>query len=337
VASHSQAFSWFKFQFQPGVEFDGREHTGPSANTGDHQATCYLSRGLSVSGHHRNLQFRGSSSLASSLSGLNINGTSVSSLLSQYLGSNSVSVPQFQFEDLGITLKLTPQILRNDAVSLALDMKVEALAGSSIDNIPILNNRALEINDHYPSRPYCDAGDVVSSSEMKALTGLPGLSELPGFQGTDQDRQKSSTELLITITPHVVRSGRMEVSSRRIDTGRGRSGRSGGWNSCVAKGMRAGYTYAWQGGSSSVVECFLAKEDVAGSTPVSRSNNLNLNRLRLRKFRLHTTVRCVWPRGVWLWGFFCLRRGTQVVRERSAKPLCVGSIPTRASIHFPNK
>ena len=27
-------------------------------------------------------------------------------------------------------------------------------------------------------------------------------------------------------------------------------------------------------------------------------------------------------------------RGTQVVRERSAKPLCVGSIPTRASILF---
>jgi hypothetical protein len=28
------------------------------------------------------------------------------------------------------------------------------------------------------------------------------------------------------------------------------------------------------------------------------------------------------------------RRGTQVVRERSAKPLRVGSIPTRASIKF---
>jgi hypothetical protein len=27
-------------------------------------------------------------------------------------------------------------------------------------------------------------------------------------------------------------------------------------------------------------------------------------------------------------------RGTQVVRERSAKPLCVGSIPTRASNLF---
>ena len=39
------------------------------------------------------------------------------------------------------------------------------------------------------------------------------------------------------------------------------------------------YTYPWQGGSSSVVECFLAKEDVAGSTPVSRSNNLLLFQL----------------------------------------------------------
>jgi hypothetical protein len=34
-------------------------------------------------------------------------------------------------------------------------------------------------------------------------------------------------------------------------------------------------------------------------------------------------------------GFFSGRgRGTQVVRERSAKPLCVGSIPTRASNLF---
>jgi hypothetical protein len=33
----------------------------------------------------------------------------------------------------------------------------------------------------------------------------------------------------------------------------------------------------------------------------------------------------------------CLGRGTQAVRERSAKPLCVGSIPTRASTKKPNK
>ena len=61
-----------------------------------------------------------------------------------------------------------------------------------------------------------------------------------------------------------------------------------------------------------MVECFLAKEDVAGSTPVSRSKCL-LSAVHFTYNRRQG-------------------RGTQVVRERSAKPLCVGSIPTRASI-----
>ena len=71
-------------------------------------------------------------------------------------------------------------------------------------------------------------------------------------------------------------------------------------------------------GSSSVVECFLAKEDVAGSTPVSRSKKP----LPARSFLDSSQAIAAAPP----------RRGTQVVRERSAKPLCVGSIPTRASI-----
>ncbi len=164
-----------------------------------------------------------SSSLASSLSGLNVNGTSVSSLLSQYLGNSSVNVPQFQYEDLGITLKMTPQILHSDEVSLALDMKIEALAGSSINSIPILNNRALTSTITIPAGQTAMLATLVTTNETKALTGLPGLSELPGFQGTEQDRQKSSTELLITITPHIIRSGRIQVSSRRIASGRSAS------------------------------------------------------------------------------------------------------------------
>ncbi len=35
-----------------------------------------------------------------------------------------------------------------------------------------------------------------------------------------------------------------------------------------------------------MVECFLAKEDVAGSTPVSRSNNLRLYRSPMERQKL---------------------------------------------------
>ena len=72
-----------------------------------------------------------------------------------------------------------------------------------------------------------------------------------------------------------------------------------------------------------MVECFLAKEDVAGSTPVSRSKRPLLQQLRLA-LAAWAFVAQELASGLW--------RGTQVVRERSAKPLCAGSIPARASI-----
>ncbi len=71
-----------------------------------------------------------------------------------------------------------------------------------------------------------------------------------------------------------------------------------------------------------MVECDLAKVEVAGSTPVSRS-------------MIFLAVAPRTGEGLCSQGqhkrAFNSGRGTQVVRERSAKPLCVGSIPTRAS------
>ena len=156
------------------------------------------------------------STLSSALSGLNINGTSVGSLLSQYLGSNTATVPQFQFEDLGLTLNTTPQILRTGDVNLKLELKIEALAGGSIDSIPILNNRSLTSTVTVAPGQTALLVSEVSNSELRSVAGLPGLSELPGFQGTDKDLEKSSGELLITITPHIVRTQAMHVASRRL-------------------------------------------------------------------------------------------------------------------------
>ena len=64
------------------------------------------------------------------------------------------------------------------------------------------------------------------------------------------------------------------------------------------------YTSSLAAGVTQLVECDLAKVDVAGSSPVSRSKL---------------------PEAPWAPS---RRRGSQVVRQRSAKPLFVGSIPT---------
>jgi len=156
-------------------------------------------------------------SVASSVAGLNINGTSVGSLLQQFLGNNQVSVPQIQYEDLGLTLKATPAVLRDDTVQLKLDLKLESLGAGTINNIPVLNSRQLTSIATVPVGQTALLASEVSSQETKAVQGLPGLSELPGFQSTtNQNKTVSTGELLIAITPHVVREGGLHIASRPL-------------------------------------------------------------------------------------------------------------------------
>ncbi|MES2390858.1 MAG: hypothetical protein V4555_04400 [Acidobacteriota bacterium] len=158
-----------------------------------------------------------SSSLASSIGGLTANNPGLAALAAQYLNSGASNIPQFQYEDLGITLVATPQILHSGAVSLKIDLKIEALGGGTINSIPILNSRTLKSTVNVPAGQTAMLANVINSNETKSIEGLPGLSELPGFQGTDQDTIKDSQELLITITPHIVRQGSIHIASRRLD------------------------------------------------------------------------------------------------------------------------
>ena len=164
-----------------------------------------------------------SSTLASQLSGVSVNGTSAASLLAQYGGTSSASVPQVQYEDLGITLKSTPHIQRDDQVNIKLDLKIESLGAGSANGIPVLNNRAMTSTITIPSGQTALLASDINKTELRAIAGIPGLSELPGFQGTDKSKEVDSTELLITITPHIVREQRFRITSRRIAVEHGAS------------------------------------------------------------------------------------------------------------------
>jgi tetratricopeptide (TPR) repeat protein len=133
------------------------------------------------------------------------NSSSLSSLLSS-LTSSVPNVPQVEYQDLGLTLKATPQVMRNSEVALTVDMKIDALAGTAINGNPILNNRA------YSGVVTLKQGEGVvvisdlNKQESLAISGVPGISEVPGLNNaTGKDIQRSYATLLIVITPHVVR------------------------------------------------------------------------------------------------------------------------------------
>jgi Flp pilus assembly secretin CpaC len=96
--------------------------------------------------------------------------------------------------------------MRNSEVALTVDMKIDALAGTAINGNPILNNRA------YSGVVTLKQGEGVvvisdlNKQESLAISGVPGISEVPGLNNaTGKDIQRSYATLLIVITPHVVR------------------------------------------------------------------------------------------------------------------------------------
>jgi len=161
----------------------------------------------------------GISGTSSSLAGVTINGVSAQSLLNQYLGSSgSVSIPQIQYQDLGLTLKATPTVQKSGLVSMKLELKIEALTSGSLNNIPIIASR------QYLSEVTVRDGETallassLTRSESAAISGLPGLGELPGFQTATADTvtEKDSSELVLLITPHVVRHRSSAAAGPRI-------------------------------------------------------------------------------------------------------------------------
>jgi len=167
--------------------------------------------------------FSGLSSSTASIPGLTGAGSSSSltSLLGQ-LSSSVPNVPQVEYQDLGMTLKARSKVLRNDEVALTLDLKIVALGGSSVNGNPILNNRAYTGVVTLKK----DSGVVIVSeldkSETRAISGLPGLSEIPGLNNvTDKNKDTNSTTLVIVMTPHVLRGAQASGHSPMMRIERG--------------------------------------------------------------------------------------------------------------------
>ena len=157
----------------------------------------------------------GSSSLSAIISGLSPSLQQAAAAAG--LGSGTTqTIPQIQYEDLGLSLKATPKVQRNNNVSIQLELKIEALGSGSLNGIPELDNRAYTSTITVPVGMSALLFSDVNSSELRAATGTPGLNDLPGFQGTEKDLNRSRSEILIAITPHIMREQNMRLAGRRL-------------------------------------------------------------------------------------------------------------------------
>jgi general secretion pathway protein D len=127
--------------------------------------------------------------------------------ISSVLSNNSfqAAFPSFSYEDLGLTIKAKPFITSGSDVSLDLDITLRALAGPSFNGVPVIGNREFKASiTLLDGEPAVVAGEV-THSETKALSGIPGLGQVPGLKKitSDNSKQTEDDELLVVITPHI--------------------------------------------------------------------------------------------------------------------------------------
>lgn len=139
------------------------------------------------------------SGLSSTLQNLGVN-------LSQLQSAAEQEIPQVQYQDIGLTLKVTPRMQDAQHVSLKLDLQLSSLAGSTLNGLPLMNNRQYQAITAVKVGETAVLVSSLSRQESNAITGIPGLNDLPGFaDATNTNNNLDVSELAIVITPHVVR------------------------------------------------------------------------------------------------------------------------------------
>ncbi len=137
--------------------------------------------------------------------------------ISQVIGNNSFQAPfpSFNYEDIGLSVKAKPSIHRNADVSLQLELQLRSLGTQTVNGIPVISNReykgSITLKD---GEPAVVAGSI-SNSELRSLTGIPGLGGVPGLNQimTNNTKEDDQDELLIVITPHILGAPMPDSSS----------------------------------------------------------------------------------------------------------------------------
>lgn len=134
-----------------------------------------------------------------------LNSPSLNNVVNQ---SAQTPYPGSSYEDIGLKVKAKPRIHPGGDVTLELSFEIRSLSGSAINGIPIISNRTMEQTVRLKENETTLISGVVDRQEMNAITGWPGLAQIPGARtlAGNPNVNTSNTELLIIITPRLLRS-----------------------------------------------------------------------------------------------------------------------------------
>jgi pilus assembly protein CpaC len=187
--------------------------TGGYQNSG--ADTIYKSGGTQIAAALRAMERSG---LVRTLAEPNL--TAVSGETAKFLAGGEFPIPlvdstgkiSVQFKEFGIGLAFTPVVMSEGRISLKIETEVSELtdAGAvtlSDIRIPALKKRQAKSTVELPSGGSLALAGLISEDTRQNIDGFPGLKDVPviGTLFRSRDFTKNETELVVIVTPYMVR------------------------------------------------------------------------------------------------------------------------------------
>jgi len=119
------------------------------------------------------------------------------------------TVTSIQYRDTGVVLTVKPQINESGLVSLEIKQEVSSVdPEAGVSGNPIISNRTAETNIVAQDKQTIVIGGLIQENESTVREGIPLLKDIPilGLFFGYTSKEKQRTELVVMITPRVVRS-----------------------------------------------------------------------------------------------------------------------------------
>jgi len=137
--------------------------------------------------------------------------------IAKVIGNSSFQAPfpSFSYEDIGLDVKAKPSIHTNGDVSLDLDLSIKALAGQSLNGVPVLSNRAYKGQITVQDGQSAVVAGFITLSEQGTRDGIPAFGQIPLLRKATSanERNETQNELLVIVTPHIVKNSERDSAA----------------------------------------------------------------------------------------------------------------------------
>ncbi len=133
---------------------------------------------------------------------------------SAYSGIGGQPLTSFNYQEVGIKIEVTPRVHHNGDISLKLKLEVSSIVDNKSGFQPVIGKRTVETVLRVKNGESVMMAGLLKDTERTSLNGIKGLADIPllGRLFSSTKKELEQTDVMMTITPHIVRGPNIKES-----------------------------------------------------------------------------------------------------------------------------